>query len=61
MLLVSSYILVARQQQFDYYYYRLHRSLVNCTLDRLVLHPQCPYNVIGDHVPFRFISLHESL
>ena len=38
------------------YYYRLHCSLVNCALDRLVLHLQCPNNVIDDHFPFRSIA-----
>jgi hypothetical protein len=37
-----------------FYFNRLH-----CALDCLVLHPQCPNNVIGDHVPFPSIGLPE--
>ena len=42
---------------------RLHHSLVNCALDCLVLHPQCPNNVIHSHRRCRFhaIDLPESL
>ena len=29
------------------------------TVDRLVLHPQCPNNVIGDHFPFPFAAAAE--
>ena len=53
--LIFSYIFCSRQMSSVGFYF----NSLNCALNHLVLHPQCPNNVIGDHVPFRSIGLPE--